>query len=212
MSKEIEKEYIEECVKHFEYLNKTFKYGYMKDGKIETDNWDDFDRCWKYRNVEQIKKDKCGICYDYSLVTFKEFETKRDRYTLIPIFFYARNDLNHDMPTHTVCFVKPYNVGHLLNQGSVISVISIESAWESYKGVIAYNSIDDGVMAYQRKLESENRVTKTMYLAKFYDPSDKKLFGLSQIEFEKYVIKNGIDLKDITSNPIASCLLFGRKM
>lgn len=179
-------DYKKQFIDHFNYLSNNFKYGYIRNGKPETENWDDFDKCWKYRSVNQIKKDKVGICYDYSLLTFDEFNDK-SWCELIPVFFHAKNDSKHELATHTVCFIR------IINKEN--EVVAIESAWDLYKGVHQFDSIKQGMFKYKKYLEKQYE-SNYDYAIKFYNPLDKKLFGKTQIEFEKYIIEHGIDFKN----------------
>ena len=138
-------------------LMNDIKYGWIdKNGSKRYDN-DNFFDDYRLESYEEVIKNKLGVCWDQVELERFYFEKKYK----VKTYFIVYYD-NIKCPTHTFLVFKKNKKYYWF-----------EHAWEWYKGIHEYNSLDDLLLDVKNKFIEELEVYEEKLL-KMYEYSKPK--------------------------------------
>ena len=156
--------------------------------KFDDDNW--FYNYWKLLSPSQLKKYRCGICYD-----FVEYERELlEKAGLHPQSFYLGYlpEAKVDGPTHTFILVEDNK-----------KWVWLEYSWREYEGVHICNSFEDALSDVVVRF-IKNDASKLQKI--FCKPYPKPKYGISMKEFQKFVMDADMPTDTSTVQELCNCL------
>lgn len=162
----------------------TADYGILINGKTYTGKNIDY-RKYKTISPKDFEKYYAGTCWDYAEYEAKQFEElfgfkhtlndlKEKEYSM----YYMQIDDNNMCPSHTWIVYK-------LNG----KIYLFESSWKKYQGITEYNTEEEMVKDYIKKLKAFSKSKDDPIIVTKYNRNTK--FGLTPTQFMKRCIKEG---------------------
>lgn len=146
------------------------KYGYMNNAGNVCYNFDTFDGDYVLQSYKDMLKTKAGVCFD---------QVELERHYLY----------NRDITSYFICYY-----GKILQSHTFLVVkennkyIWFEHAWEKYRGIYEYNSLDELLNDVKNNFMNEyNILDKDKILLKSYS---KPKSGIGLSEYFKWVENN----------------------
>ena len=164
-----------------ELLNilKDIKYGWVdKNGNVNIDNYENFEKNYILQSPEEIKKNKVGICWD-QVEFIRDFFIKKGK--KVKTYFLIYNE--GVCPTHT-----------FLTYEENGKYYWVEHAWDLFSGIYEYNSEFELLIDVRNKyIENELPIDFKSDLLTIYE-YEKPKFHISVNEFIDFCI-NGKKIK-----------------
>lgn len=155
---------------------KQFKYGWFTRGGVAHDGSEgipgDFYHNFHLQSPHQLANSKVGVCWDY--VEFeRQWFTENDYKFAI---FYIMLNNGSTQPTHTFLV---YNIG--------LHNYWFECAWEKYRGIHRYNSVDVMIKDIIMRHRQENNDYKSTVSIHWLQDTPK--YGITCMQYMKYASK-----------------------
>lgn len=146
------------------------KYGYMNNTGNVCYSFDTFDDDYVLQSYKDMLKTKTGVCFD---------QVELERHYLY----------NRDITSYFICYYGEFLQSHtFLVVKENNKYIWFEHAWEKYKGIYEYNSLDELLNDVKNKFMNEyNILDKDKILLKSYS---KPKSGIGLSEYFKWVENN----------------------
>lgn len=143
------------------------KYGYMNNAGNVCYSFDTFDDDYVLQSYKDILKTKTGVCFD---------QVELERHYLY----------NRDITSYFICYYGEFLQSHtFLVVKEDDKYIWFEHAWEKYRGIYEYNSLDELLNDVKNKFMNEyNIFDKDKILLKSYS---KPKSGINLSEYFKWV-------------------------
>lgn len=143
------------------------KYGYMNNAGNVCYSFDIFDDDYVLQSYKDMLKTKTGVCFD---------QVELERHYLY----------NRDITSYFICYYGVFLQSHtFLVVKENNKYIWFEHAWEKYKGIYEYNSLDELLNDVKNKFMNEyNILDKDKILLKSYS---KPKSGINLSEYFKWV-------------------------
>ena len=157
----------DDIIRLSEELN-NYQYGYLVNGKIETDMESFFDN-YKSLTIKDFEKYKVGVCWDYVHYEANWFKAHGYKYET---FYVQVQDEDGDCPSHTFLVFylpgsnKPYY---------------FEASWKKYRGIENFNTLSElHKTIRQRHIDdAQSKCYTETYLIQKYDAASKSYEGIS---------------------------------
>ena len=146
------------------------KYGYMNNAGNVCYNFDTFDGDYVLQSYKDMLKTKAGVCFD---------QVELERHYLY----------NRDITSYFICYYGEFLQSHtFLVVKENNKYIWFEHAWEKYKGIHKYDSLDELLNDVKNNFMNEyNILDKDKILLKSYS---KPKSGIGLSEYFKWVENN----------------------
>ena len=143
------------------------KYGYMNNAGNVCYSFDTFDDDYVLQSYKDMLKTKTGVCFD---------QVELERHYLY----------NRDITSYFICYYGEFLQSHtFLVVKENNKYIWFEHAWEKYRGIYEYNSLDELLNDVKNKFMNEyNILDKDKILLKSYS---KPKSGINLSEYFKWV-------------------------
>ena len=143
------------------------KYGYMNNAGNGCYSFDTFDDDYVLQSYKDMLKTKTGVCFD---------QVELERHYLY----------NRDITSYFICYYGEFLQSHtFLVVKENNKYIWFEHAWEKYRGIYEYNSLDELLNDVKNKFMNEyNILDKDKILLKSYS---KPKSGINLSEYFKWV-------------------------
>ena len=143
------------------------KYGYMNNAGNVCYSFDTFDDDYVLQSYKDMLKTKTGVCFD---------QVELERHYLY----------NRDITSYFICYYGEFLQSHtFLVVEENNKYIWFEHAWEKYRGIYEYNSLDELLNDVKNKFMNEyNILDKDKILLKSYS---KPKSGINLSEYFKWV-------------------------
>ena len=154
------------------------KYGYIDNNHNiypdDINDWDtNFNKLYKLQSPEELINNKYGVCWDQ--VELERYYLEQENIEGISYFIIAHE--NRQEPTHTFLVIKD------------IKYYWLEHAWEPYRGLHEYETLEELILDVKYKFEQtikKNNITN--YQIDIYEYKKPK-YNLGCIEFINYCEK-----------------------
>lgn len=177
----------DDIIRLSEELNK-YQYGYLVNGKIETDMESFFDN-YKSLTIKDFEKYKVGVCWDYVHYEANWFKAHGYKYET---FYVQVQDEDGYCPSHTFLVFylpgsnKPYY---------------FEASWKKYRGIENFNTLSElHKTIRQRHIDdAQSKCYPETYLIQKYDAASKSYEGISCKDYMMKASKGKVKFENCLS-------------
>ena len=177
----------DDIIRLSEELN-NYQYGYLVNGKIETDMESFFDN-YKSLTIKDFEKYKVGVCWDYVHYEANWFKIHGYKYET---FYVQVQDEDGYCPSHTFLVFylpgsnKPYY---------------FEASWKKYRGIENFNTLSElHKTIRQRHIDdAQSKCYPETYLIQKYDAASKSYEGISCKDYMMKASKGKVKFENCLS-------------
>ena len=177
----------DDIIRLSEELN-NYQYGYLVNGKIETDMESFFDN-YKSLTIKDFEKYKVGVCWDYVHYEANWFKVHGYKYET---FYVQVQDEDGYCPSHTFLVFylpgsnKPYY---------------FEASWKKYRGIENFNTLSElHKTIRQRHIDdAQSKCYPETYLIQKYDAASKSYEGISCKDYMMKASKGKVKFENCLS-------------